>query len=437
MTRQFFMHPITALIPLFATLSALVLQGHLALSMAGLVLLAAGAGVTGLHILWKLRFRATDEAANALLESVSSPAMQLSAAQKIERAIAAWRQERDNLKNLSDSRQVVIEMLPDPVLMVDGQLRLVRINRAGRDLFGEGHEDRPLSATVRDPVLLEAIHHALNTDTPQSFEWSPSQQGERTFRILMGKVPVEPHVRTRVIVGFSDITAVKQSQRSNVDFVANASHELRTPLTSLIGFIETLQGPARDDPVARAEFLGIMHEQAARMGRLVGDLLSLSRIERKLHDQPTGSVDMADIVQKTVASLTPSADKANMRFALDVPATLAVRGDLDELFQLACNLCDNALKYGAEQTAVQVKLLAEGDKAVFSVLNQGEGIPSEEIPRLTERFYRAANARNKSDSGTGLGLAIVQNIVNRHRGTLEITSERGSHTLFTVTLPLA
>ena len=255
---------------------------------------------------------------------------------------------------------------------------------------------------------------------------------------------MQPHVRTRAIIAFSDITSARRSQRATTDFVANASHELRTPLTSLIGFIETLQGPAKDDPAASAEFLAIMHDQANRMARLVQDLLSLSRIERTLHQRPEGRVSLNDVTARAVQALTPQMEARQMQVALTLPEPpVVVIGDADELAQMCLNLVDNAIKYGDHGTGIQVAVRIAGGLGLFSVRNQGEGIAPEDIPRLTERFFRTASVRGTArgagagDSGTGLGLAIVQNIINRHRGHLGIESVLGSHSQFTVTLPLA
>jgi len=222
------------------------------------------------------------------------------------------------------------------------------------------------------------------------------------------------------------------------DFVANVSHELRTPLSSLLGFVETLRGPARDDKEAQEKFLTIMHEQAERMSRLIEDLLSLSRIEMDEHTRPRGRVDVRHVLGNVKDMLSMKAAARRMRIELQIPeATAPLPGDADQLTQVFQNLIDNALKYGREGTAVEVTVSgpAEGELSV-SVSDQGEGIAPEHLPRLTERFYRVDAARSRQLGGTGLGLAIVKHIVNRHRGHLSVESTRGEGSRFTVTLPV-
>jgi two-component system phosphate regulon sensor histidine kinase PhoR len=225
------------------------------------------------------------------------------------------------------------------------------------------------------------------------------------------------------------------------DFVANASHELRTPLASLLGFVETLQGPARDDPQARDRFLAIMREQALRMSRLVDDLLSLSRIEQHLHVQPETSVDLSGIVRHIVDTLSPMARDNNVALEIDAPHTVTVTGDRDELLRVAENLVENAIKYGTGGASergnrVEVAVVAQNGQGIFSVRDHGPGIAPEHLPRLTERFYRVDAGESRAKGGTGLGLAIVKHIVARHRGRLSIDSRKGDGATFTVALPL-
>ena len=226
-----------------------------------------------------------------------------------------------------------------------------------------------------------------------------------------------------------------------VDFVANASHELRTPLSALLGFIETLQGPAAEDYDAQKRFLAIMHEQAARMTRLVEDLLSLSRIEMNEHLVPTSHISIASILNNLIQSLELKAAARSITMELRLGGSgQEVVGDSDELLQVFQNLIDNALKYGRPNSTVTISTGPSSrirSGLAISVSDQGDGIPRMHLPRLTERFYRVDTARSRRLGGTGLGLAIVKHIVNRHRGFLEIDSEIGVGSVFTVHLRLA
>jgi two-component system phosphate regulon sensor histidine kinase PhoR len=229
-----------------------------------------------------------------------------------------------------------------------------------------------------------------------------------------------------------------------VDFVANASHELRTPLASLLGFIETLQGPAKDDPKARERFLEVMRGQARRMTRLIDDLLSLSRIEMRLHLPPASAIDLKTVVVPMIETLKPLAAENGVTIAADLGAgSFRVLGDRDELLRVVENLIENAVKYGDTGERVDVSLSrvdapdGRGRQVVLEVRDHGPGIAPEHLPRLTERFYRADAAQSRQKGGTGLGLAIVKHIVNRHRGQLAIESELGQGAAFKVVLPEA
>jgi two-component system phosphate regulon sensor histidine kinase PhoR len=230
------------------------------------------------------------------------------------------------------------------------------------------------------------------------------------------------------------------------DFVANASHELRTPLASLMGFIQTLRGPAADDPPAQKRFLGIMAEQAERMNRLIDDLLSLSRIELVEHQAPSEQVDLVELARGMMAGFEPRLAERQMRLLEEIEADLpTIVADADQLSQVISNLVDNAVKYGRDGGTVRLSIGRPPSSGrwpgrpglVFAVADDGPGIPRSEVPRLTERFYRVDKARSRaSPGGTGLGLSIVRHIVNRHRGQLTIESEEGHGSRFSIWLPI-
>ncbi len=236
-----------------------------------------------------------------------------------------------------------------------------------------------------------------------------------------------------------DVTSVIRAEEARADFVANASHELRTPLAALSGFIDTLRGHARDDEGAREQFLSIMSQEAGRMRRLIDDLMSLTRIEQNEHVPPSGLVDIVALARNAAAVFQGLAKADNVTVsvaeAADVPR---VRGDRDELTQLLQNLIHNAIKYGREGGHVRVDFAlaplsaappgrrGQGAMIAVSIKDDGEGIPREAIPRLTERFYRVDVKRSRERGGTGLGLAIVKHIIsNRHGGRLAIESKPG------------
>ena len=210
------------------------------------------------------------------------------------------------------------------------------------------------------------------------------------------------------------------------------------PLTSVVGFIETLRGPARGDIDAQDRFLDLMEGQSNRMTRIVNDLLSLSRIEMNEHTAPSDDVPLRQIIATVADLLAPQANDRDVVIELDLDALEGtVIGHPDELTQLFQNLIENAIKYGGRGSTVRVSAKVVENIASISVIDEGEGIPREHIPRLTERFYRVDTARSREMGGTGLGLAIVKHIANRHRGGLTIQSEPGVGSTFTVTLGLS
>jgi two-component system phosphate regulon sensor histidine kinase PhoR len=334
----------------------------------------------------------------------------------------------------------LLDQIPEPVILVDRQVVVRLANEAARTLFPALRIDQPLSFALRAPDVLDGIVGALGTGLPARLEYDERVPVERSFEVRIG--PLAPP--DAALLFFRDLTAARRLEHMRVDFVANASHELRTPLASLLGFVETLQGPARDDPVAREKFLEIMRGQALRMTRLIEDLLSLSRVELKAHLRPDTPLDLAAIVRQMVDTLSPLAREHGVEIVLAVgEKPHIVLGDRDELLRAVENLIDNAVKYGEAGKRVEVALrrLDRGDgrpsEFELAVRDHGPGIPPEHLPRLTERFYRADVVESRQKGGTGLGLAIVKHIVARHRGRLAIESEPGEGATFRIALPEA
>jgi len=344
---------------------------------------------------------------------------------------------------LSEGQLRLFDNIPDPLLHIASDRTVLAANRAARALFGSGLEDRDLAHVMRQPDVLEAAEAVLAGEPGREVQIQLAGPAERHFAVRL-----EPLAQAGALLLLHDTTQLAKLERMRADFVANASHEIRTPLASLVGFIETLRGPARDDAEARAKFLDIMQDQARRMARLVDDLLSLSRIELREHMPPTGSIDIAMTLAALKTTLDRQAEARRMPIVLDLAAGLPeVIGDRDELTQVFQNLIDNALKYGKPGTEVRV---TAGEAAqlppsfpdprrravAVSVTDTGDGIAREHLSRLTERFYRVDVGRSRDLGGTGLGLAIVKHIVSHHRGALVIDSEVGRGSTFTVYLPV-
>jgi two-component system phosphate regulon sensor histidine kinase PhoR len=354
----------------------------------------------------------------------------------------AWREHAERNENRVAAAERIIAAAPDPLILIDRQRRIVRSNAAAAEFIGPAAEPRDLATALRNPDLLDAADAVLRGEPVHSVEFTLSVPVERVLRARLARLADPAPDGTAAILSLHDVTALKRSEQMRADFVANAGHELKTPLASLIGFIETLRGPAREDAAARERFLAVMQAQAGRMNRLVDDLLSLSRIELNEHIAPTGRVALAPVVDEVARGLELRAAERSIRISRNLPPDLpAVQGERDELAQIVQNLLDNAIKYGRQDSEVTVTGdCGTGEHAMFvrlAVADRGEGIAPEHLPRLTERFYRVDTARSRELGGTGLGLAIVKHIVNRHRGRLEIASTPGQGSTFTVWLPAA
>jgi len=331
-----------------------------------------------------------------------------------------------------------IEAVPLPVILVRDDERIAATNRAAKVLLGPGMEGRHYVTILRQPLVLDCIEAALRLREASETQYTNAFSGRDAIYHVRA-VPVAEGV----LVTFEDRTAMHEAGQMRRDFVANVSHELRTPLTALMGFIETLRGPAREDAEARDRFLGIMEREAGRMNRLVSDLLSLSQVESEERMRPTDRVDVSAQVRSVISSLKPLAEQFGVSLTTEgAEMETIIPGDADQIAQVFTNLIENAIKYGGTGGEVTVCITRHeseptlrGPAVRVDVADHGEGISARHIPRLTERFYRVDGHRSREMGGTGLGLAIVKHIVNRHRGRMRIESHKGQGSLFSVILP--
>ena len=331
----------------------------------------------------------------------------------------------------------LLEGVPMPLVLIASDGRIDAQNKSARETLGEGLEGRLFLAAFRQPAIVDCIEAVMEHGQPGVARYF--QQigiGERAFRVTVTPVP------SGALCAFEDISEQEQIGQMRRDFVANVSHELRTPLTALLGFIETLQGAARNDAAARERFLGVMAREAERMNRLVGDLLSLSRVEAQQRVRPTQVVDISGLLSRVVCDLRPVSEAGHVRVEVSAAQGAMALADADQIVQVLTNLIENAIKYGAAGKTVQIRLgLVQRDPVLrqaavqIDVTDQGEGIDAIHLPRLTERFYRVDAHRSREKGGTGLGLAIVKHIINRHRGRLMISSKMGVGSTFSVVLP--
>jgi two-component system phosphate regulon sensor histidine kinase PhoR len=346
-------------------------------------------------------------------------------------------------RHAGQSWRAVIDAMADPALALDAGGVVVHHNPPVADLFPRVRTGQPISHLSRSPELLEAVDRARGAEGRIVVQLQDRVPIQRRVSAIITALAVDRSTAgsPACLMVFRDVTDQEKLAQMRADFIAYASHELRTPLASLRGCVETLQGAARDDPVARERFLAIMAKQAIRMTQLIDDLLTLSRVEMRVHVPPRGVVDLNEVIGFVAQTLEPLAQTSEMMLKLvQWPGPALVRGDREELVQVFQNLVQNAIKYGRKGGTVEVRIGREGAspghvrQLAVSVSDDGSGIASEHLPRLTERFYRVSAAASREKGGTGLGLAIVKYIVNRHRGALRISSTVGVGSTFTVLL---
>jgi two-component system phosphate regulon sensor histidine kinase PhoR len=345
--------------------------------------------------------------------------------------------EANGLQRLSG--EYLAAAVADPLIIFDQFAAIVHANAAAFAAFGGLAPGMSLSLKFRAPEMQMLLDGILAGEVASdAVDYTEKLPVERTYKVSASTVG---HATGLYVLVFKDQSETRRIDRMRADFIANASHELRTPLASIAGFIETLRGPARNDPAARDQFLQIMQSQTGRMARLIDDLLSLSRLEMKPYLKPGTEVDLRQTIDSVIDSLGPLASENGVVIERDfADGPRVVPGDRDELFQVFENLLENACKYGQSGGHVTVSIASgEGDGQEpgvdVTIRDFGPGIAEEHIPRITERFYRVDVENSRTQKGTGLGLSIVKHILTRHNARLSIKSEVGKGAAFTVHLP--
>lgn len=334
------------------------------------------------------------------------------------------------------------EALQYPVFIVGGGGTIRYVNKKGREVFQTPAIGELITVRFRQPDLRRAIEAALSEKRIVSLEYNEPVPDDRWFAVEIAPIPAalsdEKNSQGLFAIVFHELTETKRIDQMRSDFVANASHELRTPLASLVGYLETLSGPAKNDDNAREKFVGVMLDQAERMSRLVNDLLSLSRIEMKTHLKPSETVNLTEILSSVIDSLGQLANRMGVTINFEPKQKVHVHGDRDDLLQVFENIIENGCKYGQDGGQVDVAILmsSENGKEIVtvSVRDYGPGIAKEYQHRITERFYRVDVARSREKQGTGLGLAIVKHILQRHDTRLQIVSKPGEGAEFRIPL---
>ena len=337
----------------------------------------------------------------------------------------------------------ILDALSAAVILIDQDRTIVFANKAACARFGAHIVNNHFIRIVRDPDCLSAIDAILSGEAERDLEITLGSRPSATFAVKVLSLGLDGFNNARAAITLEDISQIKDAQLMRSEFVANVSHELRSPLTALAGFVETLKGPAKDDEGAQFRFLDLMEHEAGRMKRLIDDLLSLSKLQSQERIKPTERIHLDRLIERVIATLIPLADKEKTKIEFtNLSGAAEVIGNEDELTQVFNNVIENAIKYGTTDTEVKVSLEyleringISGGAIAVTVQDHGSGIVAEDIPRLTERFYRVDKSRSRIQGGTGLGLAIVKHILNRHRGLLQIESKIGEGSIFTVLLP--
>ena len=324
----------------------------------------------------------------------------------------------------------LIDALPDGALIIDDDGIVLNANAAAREALQL--EPRGLAATtvIRNSAFVAALASVRGATRLANIDFEIHSRPPRQISAFVSRLGDSDNI----LVILRDLTREQALEKMRSDFVANASHEMRTPLASIMGAIETLQGPAKNDPKAREKFLSSMLGQAQRMKRLIDDLLTLSRIELNAHVRPSAKVSLLQIANQAKGNLQILAKELSVEISVEGAGELLVAGDSDELLQVAQNLLENAIKYGGAGGQIGIQCTAHDGEVTLAVQDFGRGIPEIHIPRLTERFYRVSTQESRARGGTGLGLAIVKHILLRHRSKLNIHSQEGVGSIFSFTI---
>ncbi|MCY4291996.1 MAG: ATP-binding protein [Roseovarius sp.] len=337
----------------------------------------------------------------------------------------------------------LLDAMPLPALLIARNRRISSSNNRALELIGHEMSGRHFTTALRQPAILEAIESCFSDGGQKKARYLSTEGAQDTVYVVYCR-NVDIGAEDGVLVSFEDITHLEQADQIRRDFVANVSHELRTPLTSILGFIETLAGPASDDAKVTARFLNIMHKETRRMERLVNDLLSLGRVEAQERVRPNDVVDIEKCVELALSTLDTLIEDGQINLIREFTGNaMQVLGDEDQLQQVFINLVENAVKYGGKRRKIYISVaplnyepVLAGSAICISVRDEGPGIEQVHIPRLTERFYRVDTHRSREMGGTGLGLAIAKHVLNRHRGVLQIESAVGKGSEFRVKLPV-
>ena len=342
----------------------------------------------------------------------------------------------DSLRYESARREAILSGMAEGVLAVDHELRVTFCNKAflkAIDFRGAHFEDRFLLELVRDPGLHEVLRSVLSTGDTQKLRFKLSAANARTFEVQA--TPLEMPSGRGAIAILHDIADLERLEQVRKDFVANVSHELRTPLAGIIGYADTLLDGALEDLQNNRNFVEIIRANAVRLSNIAADLLILSELESGSDAREPDVISVRGVLDSAVATVDSEARARDVQLIRENVENVFVSGSRLRLEQALLNLMANAIKFNRTGGEVRVSARESDSQVAIQIADTGVGIPSQDLPRIFERFYRVDKARSREVGGTGLGLSIVKHVVERMNGQVKVESQLGKGSTFTVLLP--
>ncbi len=344
----------------------------------------------------------------------------------IERALREAHSSTIDQREHTSRLQLAIDSMVEAVMVYDGDGVMLEHNAAAAPYLEARHGDALVGAALGDLIRVALTGEAATT-TLELF-------GPPKRWVVLSTTPVSTDSGPVVVAMVEDITDRRLLEAVRTDFVANISHELKTPVGAIALLAETLE--VETDPAVSERLAGRIHVEALRVGRTIEDLLELSRIESTT-SRSADSVDLCAIVREAITRLRPAAEQAGVELAISTSHDcLLVAGDRRQLQSAVTNLLDNSVKYSDPGSSVEVFTELVDSMVRVQIIDHGIGIPSRDLERIFERFYRVDQARSRETGGTGLGLAIVRHIVSNHGGTIEVDSRLGEGSTFTLRFPM-
>lgn len=416
--------------------------------MAGVLIAAVAAG---LGLLVARRISKPIEAVKGWAEAISrgesrhrppvpESAELASLSESMGRMAGELRGRMDTCLRQRNETEAVLSSMAEGVIAVDTSERVISMNQAAAEMLGCSSREargRSIEEVLRSTALERFVRDSLADAGPVERDVTVYTEGERHLKAHGTRLLDAEGNEIGAVVVLNDVTGLRHLEKIRSEFVANISHEIKTPVTAIKGFVETLRGGAVEDPEDADRFLGIIENQAARLEAMIQDILDLSRIEqqREKGELVFSRGRVRDVLESALEACSPKAEANNIQVEVDCPASLEADIHPPLLEQAVLNLLDNALKYSSPSGRVKVEALIRGEEVLIRVLDEGQGIRKEHLPRLFERFYRVDPGRGRDSGGTGLGLAIVKHAVQAHHGTVHVESTPGKGSTFEIRFP--